>query len=49
MSDNPALLYNSMHAYLAASAVDGVKVDCQVGFRRGSDGAIEGSGMGSGD
>lgn len=30
VSDNPGQLYNSMHSYLAASAIDGVKVDCQV-------------------
>lgn len=30
VSDNPGALYNTMHAYLAGSAVDGVKVDCQV-------------------
>ena len=37
VSDNPGVLYNSMHAYLAGSAVDGVKVDCQV---RGGGGAV---------
>lgn len=36
VSDNPGAMYNTMHAYLAGSAVDGVKVDCQVGgMRRG--------------
>jgi hypothetical protein len=30
VSDNPGALYHSMHSYLAGSAVDGVKVDCQV-------------------
>lgn len=34
VSDDPGALYNSMHAYLASSAVDGVKVDCQVSRRR---------------
>jgi hypothetical protein len=31
VSENPGALYHSMHSYLAGSAVDGVKVDCQVG------------------
>jgi hypothetical protein len=31
IADNPAGLYAAMHSYLAASAVDGVKVDCQAG------------------
>jgi hypothetical protein len=31
VSDDPRALYHSMHSYLASSAVDGVKVDCQVG------------------
>jgi hypothetical protein len=30
VSDDPRALYHSMHSYLASSAVDGVKVDCQV-------------------
>eukprot|EP00775_Hariotina_reticulata_P012148 gene12148-12286_t len=31
IADNPAGLYSAMHSYLADSAVDGVKVDCQAG------------------
>lgn len=31
IADNPYGLYSAMHSYLAMSAVDGVKVDCQAG------------------
>lgn len=45
VSDNPGALYNTMHAYLAGSAVDGVKVDCQAGA--GLVGSCLGSGPGA--
>ena len=31
IAEDPDSLYQSMHAYLAGSGVDGVKVDCQAG------------------
>lgn len=31
IAENPYGLYSAMHSYLASSAVDGVKVDCQAG------------------
>lgn len=31
VAQNPYSLYSAMHSYLAGSAVDGVKVDCQAG------------------
>lgn len=42
VSENPGQLYNSMHSYLAASAIDGVKVDCQVGVWGGLGGGLWG-------
>eukprot|EP00882_Tetradesmus_deserticola_P029817 GHRQ01033432.1.p1 GENE.GHRQ01033432.1~~GHRQ01033432.1.p1 ORF type:complete len:290 (+),score=96.95 GHRQ01033432.1:669-1538(+) len=42
VADNPGALYSAMHAYLAAAAVDGVKVDCQAGV------GLVGSALGGG-
>jgi len=39
---DPRVLYDSMHAYLASSGIDGVKVDCQAGV------GLVGSALGGG-
>jgi raffinose synthase len=42
VAENPGALYGAMHSYLASSAVDGVKVDCQAGV------GLVGSALGGG-
>lgn len=42
VTDDPASLYTNMHAYLQASNIDGVKVDCQAGV--GLVGSVVGGG-----
>jgi raffinose synthase len=42
IADDPNALYSAMHTYLASSAVDGVKVDCQAGV------GLVGSALGGG-